>query len=326
MDRAAAPFSGLLQGLPGRRWDVLCLGDPCADIVLRSDQLPAPGEKTLGRPLGTFGGGTEANVACAIAALGGTSTLFGRTGSDVYAPMLRQGLERHGVDTTHLAVETDALSACAVAMIGSTGERTIVYLPMPRHVTKGAELSRALQDARIAYGMPYDLDEFISWSGVARRSSTIVAIDLEAAVAPQRDAMAARVEAADIVFFNEAGFRAGTGEPPTERAIRRVLDAGPKVVVVSLGAAGALAMDRGGLVRQAAFPAQVVDTTGAGDTFNAAFLVALTRGCSLAYSLRFACAAASFTVAAMGAREGLPRRHAVESLAGPAPGGQVMPC
>jgi len=83
---------------------------------------------------------------------------------------------------------------------------------------------------------------------------------------------------------------------------------------VTLGAAGAMAIDRTDFAVQEAFPARIVDTTGAGDTFNAAFLVALLDGASLRRALRFACAAASCTVAALGARSGLPTRQAVEDL------------
>jgi len=80
-------------------------------------------------------------------------------------------------------------------------------------------------------------------------------------------------------------------------------------------------MDRSCFAIQEAFPTQVVDTTGAGDTFNAAFLVAYLDGLALQEALRFACAAASCTVAAMGARGGLPDRRQVEAIARLAPVG-----
>jgi sugar/nucleoside kinase (ribokinase family) len=86
------------------------------------------------------------------------------------------------------------------------------------------------------------------------------------------------------------------------------------VIVVSLGASGAMAVDRHGYAIQPAFTQRVVDTTGAGDTFNAAFLAATLERQVLAQSLRFACAAASCTVASRGARSGLPDRKRMDFL------------
>ena len=300
-----------------RRWDVLAFGDPCVDIVMAADQLPAIGEKVLGRPIGVFAGGTEANVACAVAKLGRTSAVYGRVGADAHAPMLRRTLEDFGVGTQPLVVDASAPSACAIAMLAGSGERAIVYLPMPPRPADPQCLDNALHQASIAYSMPYELEGFLALSRAARRASTLVAIDIEAAVAPESGAMWSRVAAADIVFFNEDGFLAGTGEQPTMQAMSSVLRAGPRVVVVSLGAEGAVAMDcHGTFASQPAVPAKVVDTTGAGDTFNAAFLVAHMDGRPLQDALRFACAAASCTVAAMGAREGLPDRGTAEAIAG----------
>jgi len=224
--------------------------------------------------------------------------------------MLRESLVQFGVSTEHLATVERTASASVIAMIAPSGERAIVYMPMPGE--SGVEPPKALQAARIVYSMPYELTAFVRLASAARDAGALVAIDLEPAVAPDHAAMLARIRCADVVFFNEAGFRVGTGEVPNQASISRLLDAGPRVVVVTLGSAGAMAADRAGFATQAPFPARVVDTTGAGDTFNAAFLVALLDGEDLQCALQFACAAASCTVAALGARPGLPNRRAVQ--------------
>lgn len=72
------------------------------------------------------------------------------------------------------------------------------------------------------------------------------------------------------------------------------------------------AASRHAFVQHPAFARPVVDTTGAGDTFNAAFLVAMLEGQSLQAGLRFACAAASHAVTAVGARSGMPDRATVD--------------
>ncbi|MCA1325596.1 carbohydrate kinase family protein [Herbaspirillum sp. alder98] len=294
-----------------REFDLLAFGDPVADIMLRADALPPVGGKTLGQSLGIWPGGTTANVACAAARLGLRSALFGRTGDDAYASLLRASLLGHAVDTRWLSSMAQTPSASAIAVLAPTGEKSIIYMPMPAAPVEAHGLAQALAQTRMMYAMPYDFDQFAGLCHQARQAGVRIAIDLEAAVAPDPGQMRRRAALADIVFFNEAGFLAGTGQPPTPDAMREVLALGPGEVVVTLGAEGAVAINHGGHARHVAFPATVRDTTGAGDSFNAAYLCARLAGQALPEALRFACAAASCTVAALGARGGLPDQQRV---------------
>lgn len=303
-----------------RRWDLLAFGDPCADIVIAVDDTLRFGEKVLGRSLGTFAGGTTANTACAFARLGGRAAVYGRVGDDAQATLLCQSLQDFGVDTQYLHREPHSASASVIAMIPPSGERAIVYMPMAPCELNSLDLAAALRQSRVLYAMPYALDEFIIASSVARDSGALVAIDLEAAVAPDHEAMLQRIVHADVAFFNESGFMAGMGETPTPAALAALLDRGLQAVVVTQGAAGALAATRNAFAQHPAFAQEVADTTGAGDTFNAAFLIAMLEGQSLPAGLRFACAAASQAVTAVGARSGMPDRATVDRItAAPAP-------
>ena len=96
--------------------------------------------------------------------------------------------------------------------------------------------------------------------------------------------------------------------------MRALLAHGARALVVTCGAAGALAVTRQGQAQHGAFAAVARDRTGAGDCFNGAFLAALCQGRELDAALRFACAAASFAVARVGASEGIPARAEVEAL------------
>ncbi|SFU93824.1 carbohydrate kinase family protein [Pseudoduganella namucuonensis] len=299
---------------PPRRWQLLSYGDPCADIVLAAERPPELGGKVLGRPLGVLAGGTTANVACAAARLGLRSAVYGRTGADPHGDLLRASFEQFGVDHGCLRRDAGEASASAIVIVAPGGEKSVIYQPMAAAPPDPLELAEAVARAELVYAMPYGLEEFDLLSTLARRHGALVAIDLEAAVAPDVPAMRLRASRADIVFFNQAGFEAGTGMAPGETAMRAVLALGPRLVVVSMGAAGAMAASAGDFASQDAFPATVVDTAGAGDSFNAAFLAAWRGGADLARALRFACAAASCTVAALGARTALPARAAVEAV------------
>jgi sugar/nucleoside kinase (ribokinase family) len=302
-----------MQG-DARRWQLLAVGDPVADIVIAAKAPPALGEKVVGRPLGMLAGGTTANVACAMARLGQPSAVFGRIGADAAGELLRASFADFGVETAYLGCEPGTVSASVIVIVAECGEKSMIYQPMEAAAPDRQLLSQALAQSRVAYAMPYDLAEYDALSRLARQQGTLVAIDIESAVAPDAAAMRERVARADIVFFNQAGFEAGAGAAPSFAAMRALLALGPRLVVVSLGAAGALAVTADEEAAQAAFPAQVVDTTGAGDCFNAAFLAGWLEGQPLRQALRFACAAASLTVAALGARTALPDRGTVLAL------------
>ncbi|HJZ45838.1 MAG TPA: carbohydrate kinase family protein, partial [Roseiflexaceae bacterium] len=118
--------------------------------------------------------------------------------------------------------------------------------------------------------------------------------------------------AADIASFNRDGFIAATGEQPTADSVRRLLGYGPHTIVVTLGAQGALAATAERVAQRPGYRVEVVDTTGAGDTFNAAFLSATLARIALEERLRLANATAALSVTGMGPRGRLPTRQEVE--------------
>lgn len=303
----------ILSATAGRRFDLVAYGDPNVDHVFETMTIPGPDQKALGRDLGVFAGGTVANVACAASRLGARVASFGRVGSDAAGAVLRADFEAFGVSTGHVATAAHA-SAAAMIMVDAAGEKALIYAPMPADPLDEARFAEAAASSRIVYAMPYDLNEFQRISEISHENGADVAIDIEAAVAPGPERLRALLALSDIVFMNEGGFRATQAGDIAPETVRPLLDHGPRLVVVTLAEKGALAVTAGEAVRQAAFPARLVDATGAGDCFNGAFLAATLAGNSVAGSLAFACAAASLAVSAMGARSGIPTVGAVEAL------------
>jgi ribokinase len=98
-----------------------------------------------------------------------------------------------------------------------------------------------------------------------------------------------------------------------ENVAQALLARGPRAVILTLGAQGALVRTRDHTVHVPAFPVSVVDTTAAGDAFNGALAVALAEGCPLAGAVRFANAAAGLACTQRGAQNALPVRTQVEA-------------
>lgn len=303
----------LSPGSMNCRYDLLAYGDPNVDYVFETVRVPLADEKVLGRNLGIFAGGTVANVACAASRLGARVVSYGRVGNDADGQLLLRDNEAFGVANDHLRIAAHR-TAAAMIMVDASGEKALIYAPMPSEPLIEDRLGSALSESRIVYAMPYDIDEFHRVSALARGNGTDVAIDIEAAVAPTLERLDALLTCSDIVFMNEGGFRATCDRPITPENIRPLLEKGPRIVVVTMGARGAIAVGRDCVASQDAFAVKLVDATGAGDCFNGAFLAAALANRSIADCLTFACAAASVAVSAMGARSALPHVGEVSSL------------
>jgi ribokinase/sulfofructose kinase len=298
MNARATPAAG------GRPFDLVAVGDPVLDVVIHSAQLPRWDDKHLGRSMRQFAGGTEANAACAASRLGLRVAMFGGLGEGPAAEFLHRELLRFGVEDTWLSRRSEVSAATAIVYVSETGERAITYVPAGGVGDRSDELAAMLRRTRCVYTVPYDATGLQRLAAAARAAGTEVAVDVERAVAAVPGAWPALAECADLMFFNETGFAMVAGRAPTLATASALLrQTRARMLVVTQGVNGALAVDRHGrAVAQGAYEAKVVDTTGAGDSFNGAFLAACLQGADLRASLAQACAAACLCVEAPGAR------------------------
>jgi sugar/nucleoside kinase (ribokinase family) len=239
---------------------------------------------------------------------------FGRVGDDADGMFLGRSFREFGVSTSYMRVSTGTPSSAAMIMIEPSGEKALLYAPIPADAPDPDRLGEALARSSVVYATPYDFDELAMLSRLSRQRRVCVAIDLEALALSGIADLARWLALADLVFLNEAAFRSATGKAPGAESMSALLRCGPAAIVVTLGSAGALAATSNEFSDHAAFPARVVDTTGAGDCFAGAFITAALRMNSLDASLRFACAAASVAVTKIGARSGFPSRQTVDAL------------
>lgn len=296
-------------------FDVLAIGNPCLDVVVHAARIPAWDEKSVGSSGGFFAGGTEANFACAGAALGLNIAVLGAVGDDRYSQFLLDEFARFGVDISNMRVACASVCATTVVLVSPAGERSALYVPMPEPAQ--ATQAAPLPASRWIYSMPYDESRLRDLSRRARAAGAQVAIDLEAQaiLAAGADNADALIGHADLVFMNESGFRAACGVDPGIDTLLALQQRGSAhTMVVTLGAAGALAADKSGARYQAAYPVEALDATGAGDTFNAAFLTAHLESRDLKQALQFACAAGAAAVTRVGARTAMPDRSTVDRI------------
>jgi sulfofructose kinase len=295
-------------------FDILAVGGVDADLVLTVDHLPSFDEKVIGRLVGRLPGGPAANSACAASRLGLRVAALATVGDDEAAQIIINGYTEFGVDTSLVEVAPEATSPFTVILIDPTGEKAIVVVPGSRPRYPMDRVEQALRRSRAMYMMPGDQAQFLELAQLAQACGAEVMIDVESTVGFEPATLARLLAPVDIASFNQDGFIAATGERPSPEALRRLLDYGPHTVVVTRGAQGALAVTADQAAEVQGYRMEVADTTGAGDTFNAAFLCATFDGLALDLRLRFANAAAALSVTSIGPRGNLPTRREIEQF------------
>ena len=318
--------------------DVISLGEALFDL------FAAPSGATLGaaRTFTPAPGGAPANVAIGLARLGIDTGFVGRVGDDSFGARLRELLRGEGVDTTHCVPIAGGQTTIALVATSSPVDQDFVLFRGADTLLRPEHLDRAyLAGSRVftygsvtlSAGARAAALQAARW---AREDGVLVAFDANyrPGVWPGEDAArSAIVEAlqgADIAKLNEVELKLVTGTDDLRAGSPRILDLGVRLCLVTLGAAGAWFDDGRVSGSVPGFDAEVIDTTGCGDAFLAAFLAGLVaephtldeldRGAFLRL-VEAANAAGAINATRHGAIPGLPTRTEVDTLL--AGGGQT---
>ncbi|GAA3761773.1 ribokinase [Terriglobus aquaticus] len=300
---------------------ITVVGSINQDLVVAADRVPGPGETLFGERFALNPGGKGANQAVALARLGVETAMLGCVGSDTFGRDLLQALTTAGVHTGMVATVPGA-SGVALVQVEAHGENRITVIAganaalQPEHLRQHARSLAASSMILTQLETPMDLT-----LALARQCRT-TGVPLMLDPAPAAPLSSELLEAVTWLTpnLNEAQALLQSGESPTTPReamgmAERLLLQGAQGVLLKLGSMGAVTAQRGATTLfQPAFRVPVQDTTAAGDACNAAFAAALTRGETVAASLRFACAASAVCVTRDGAQQAMPTRDEVEAL------------
>ncbi len=283
--------------------DVVGIGANSVDYVYRLPQFPQPDSPAaklrITEHLTTCGGQT-ATALCTCAAMGLRTKYIGTIGSDPNGERMRGELARRGVDVEHVSVR-DAINPFAVILLDERGERVVFWERAAGLDLRPDELDPSrLRGARLLHVDDVDEEAAMRAARFGRDAGVPVTSDIERVTA-RTEALVASVT---VPIFAEHVPEALTGERDLERALRKI---GKKdLLCVTLGARGAMLLAGDRLYHDPGRQVAVVDTTGAGDVFRGAFIVALLRGDAPEEILRFANAAAAISCTRMGAIASVP--------------------
>lgn len=300
--------------------DVVVVGSANADLVVQVPRRPGGGETLLGGDLHLLPGGKGANQAAAAGRCGADVAFLGCIGDDANGGFLRAQLEAAGVDTSMLGT-VERPSGTAIIFLTPDGENSIVVSPGANHAFDLAEAERTSSvwaHARVVV-LSLEIPHETAFAVAQRAAAAGVRVILNAAPATRLDVDTLR--ACDPLIVNEHEALEALGldaaDPDAEnypRLAERLLAAGARSVVITLGGDGAVVVDTEGVTAVPAYRVEAVDTTGAGDAFVGAVAGELAAGADLRDAVRFATAVSAVSVQRVGAQASYADRAEIEAF------------
>jgi ribokinase len=301
---------------------VVVVGSANVDFVVQTPHIPRPGETVLGRNFVMAMGGKGANQAVGAARLGAEVTFVARVGEDVLGDQCLAAYQTEGILTDFITRDPEEATGVALIAVASDGENSITVASganmrlMPQQIEDAARVFEGASVLVMQLEVP--VDTVLAAARLARSKGVKVVLNPAPAQALPAELLRLvdvitpnRIELAQLVGASESAIRTMTDEQLAKSA----LGLGPSGAMITLGAEGALAAGSWGWVRVPAFPVKPVDTTAAGDAFNAGLAVALGRGgMSLEQAARYASACGALATTKMGAQPSLPDAAAVEAF------------
>lgn len=286
---------------------IIVIGSSSMDLVVSASKRPKAGETIIGDSFKTVPGGKGANQAVAAARLGAKVSMIGCVGDDNFGKIILDNFRQNQVITDYVEPVTQIESGTAHITLAE-GDNSIIVVKgandyvTPEYVQKAG---KAIQNANIVLiqqEVPEETVEFVA------DFCHQLGIPLLLNPAPARFISQNVIDKATYITPNEHEAAVLFKDLSKEEALKKY----PNKLLITEGKQGVRYFNGEKVVLVPTFKVEAIDTTGAGDTFNAAFAVAIAEGNGIEESVRFANRAASLSVTKFGAQGGMPTRAEVE--------------
>lgn len=297
---------------------LVALGDVNIDMCMVGSEQPRMGQEILVKNMVVSPAGSTGYFAFAISRLGDECRFVGRVGGDYFGKLILDEMKSFGISTTYVKVDPDTTTGVTVSIVSENGERALISFLGPTELLRIGDIDeRALRGARHLHIGGFALlkalhDSVPQILMKARQTGMTTSLDTGWDPSGRWD-VAEALQWVNIFLPNEEEATAITGEKNVTRAASKLLAKGPSTVAVKRGALGCTVVTREQNIDVPPFKVKPVDTTGAGDAFNAGFIHRFLRGRPLQECARYGNAAGALKTLKSGCR-GLPDLKAVESL------------
>ena len=299
---------------------ITVIGSINTDLVVRSSEIPAPGQTLMGHSFIVTGGGKGANQAVAAARLGGDVSLVAKIGADAFGKMSLDNFKKEKINIDHVYIDDLSPSGVAIIVVDDKGENIIVVAPGANAKLSARDIMLAepvIENADIVLlQLEIPIDTIAEAIKLAKKHERMILLN----PAPAASIPNQVLRSVDLITPNQSEALALTGIMvndviTAQDACDRLHDKGITTVIITMGNKGAYLSSPGHKGLISGFNnVQVVDTVAAGDTFCGALAIAITEKRDLYSAVKFANAAAALSVTKQGAQASIPNRQEVDSM------------
>jgi ribokinase len=299
---------------------IVVVGSVNTDMVIKGERLPGPGETVTGGQFILAAGGKGANQAVAAARLGAEVTLVAKVGRDVFGDQAIENFRREGIRTDCILRDPASATGVALILVDRRGENLISVAAGANHALTPQEIDQVAERIRTADALMLQLE--IPLDTVCRAAQIAAAAGVPVILDPAPAAPLPEGLLGHVTYLtpNESEAERLTGiavtdEVTARRAAERLLAAGARYVIVTLGAKGALVAGKESMALVPTVPVNAVDTTAAGDAFNGGLAWALGSGLALEEAaVRQACLVGALSATRLGAQPSLPTKEELDGF------------
>jgi len=290
--------------------DVVGIGVPYYDMVMNVDRMPEMDGATSANEAFYQGGGKVATAMAAVARLGRSAGMIAKVGENHRGRFVTEDLKYNGVDTSALVVGEKGTSSPFCLSLSEEEHKTRIFIGRPG--TAGELQPEEIDFSYLKKARFLHLESGNAASAAAaafaRENGITTVMDGD----NYQEGIVRLLPLLDVFIASEFFYRDMFGELDYEEGCRRLMEAGPSIVIVTLGSKGSVGMTaQDGFFRTDCFSVKVRDTTGAGDVFHGAYIVGLLEGMSAPECARFASAVSAIKCTCIGGRTGIPNRETV---------------
>jgi ribokinase len=298
---------------------ICVVGSVNIDLTFRTSRMPRPGETLTATGFQISFGGKGANQAVMASRLGAKVALVARVGSDLFGTQSLDNLRSQGIDAQHVATDNGHATGVAGITVDGQGQNCILLAPGANQRLSEADVNKAaatIGTANILLGqLEVPIATTLAAFRIARTAGVTTILNPAPAQPPPRELL----ELTDLLVPNESELESLTGGAAAsideiEIASRLLLTTGPRQLIVTLGARGALLVTPQSATHVAGLPVQAHDTTGAGDAFIGSLAGFWAEGMALLDAVKRANAAAALSVTRPGTQASYPTCEDVDAV------------
>ena len=299
---------------------VLVVGEINPDLVLRcADSFPSPGREILVEDSQLTLGSASAICASALARLGNNIHFIGKVGPDLFGRFSLEQMKENGIEVGRVIVDENVKTGITISLTTSSDRALVTHLVAIASLREDDILEEDFDSAEHLHVSAYYLQEALR-PGLRELFRRAHRRGLTTSLDPGHDPVEAWKEIVpvlsevDVFFPNETELLRIAEGDDVEESLRSLSASGSTTTVAKLGADGAAVLVEGAYHRIEARKVDVVDTTGAGDSFDAGFLHAYLRGRPLPDCLRYGVAGGTLSTRALGGTTAQPSLSELEAF------------